>query len=37
MSGDTILEVESLTMRFGGVVAVNGLSFSAPSGTRSPR
>jgi branched-chain amino acid transport system ATP-binding protein len=29
MSGDTILDVESLTMRFGGVVAVNNLSFSA--------
>jgi branched-chain amino acid transport system ATP-binding protein len=29
MSGDTILEVENLTMRFGGVVAVNDLSFTA--------
>jgi branched-chain amino acid transport system ATP-binding protein len=29
MSGDTILQVEGLTMRFGGVVAVNDLSFSA--------
>jgi branched-chain amino acid transport system ATP-binding protein len=29
MSGDTILHVEGLTMRFGGVVAVNDLSFSA--------
>ena len=29
MSGDTILNVEDLTMRFGGVVAVNGLSFTA--------
>jgi branched-chain amino acid transport system ATP-binding protein len=29
MSGDTILQVDGLTMRFGGVVAVNGLSFSA--------
>ena len=29
MSGDTILQVESLTMRFGGVVAVNDLSFTA--------
>jgi branched-chain amino acid transport system ATP-binding protein len=29
MSGDTILSVEGLTMRFGGVVAVNGLSFTA--------
>jgi len=29
MNGDTILSVESLTMRFGGVVAVNGLSFTA--------
>jgi branched-chain amino acid transport system ATP-binding protein len=29
MSGGTILEVEDLTMRFGGVVAVNDLSFSA--------
>jgi branched-chain amino acid transport system ATP-binding protein len=29
MSGDTILNVEGLTMRFGGVVAVNGLSFTA--------
>ena len=29
MSGGTILEVEDLTMRFGGVVAVNDLSFTA--------
>jgi branched-chain amino acid transport system ATP-binding protein len=29
MNGDTILNVEGLTMRFGGVVAVNGLSFTA--------
>ncbi len=29
MNGDTILSVEGLTMRFGGVVAVNGLSFTA--------
>ncbi|MGA8900728.1 ABC transporter ATP-binding protein [Bradyrhizobium sp.] len=29
MSGDTILQVDGLTMRFGGVVAVNGLSFAA--------
>jgi branched-chain amino acid transport system ATP-binding protein len=29
MSGDTILSVEGLTMRFGGVVAVNGLTFTA--------
>ena len=29
MSGDIILEVEGLTMRFGGVVAVNDLSFAA--------
>jgi branched-chain amino acid transport system ATP-binding protein len=29
MSGETILDVEGLTMRFGGVVAVNDLSFSA--------
>jgi branched-chain amino acid transport system ATP-binding protein len=29
MSGDTILNVEHLTMRFGGVVAVNDLSFDA--------
>jgi branched-chain amino acid transport system ATP-binding protein len=29
MSGDTILSVDALTMRFGGVVAVNGLSFAA--------
>jgi branched-chain amino acid transport system ATP-binding protein len=29
MNGDTILTVEGLTMRFGGVVAVNGLDFTA--------
>jgi branched-chain amino acid transport system ATP-binding protein len=29
MSGDTILSVDGLTMRFGGVVAVNGLAFTA--------
>jgi branched-chain amino acid transport system ATP-binding protein len=29
MSGDFILRVDGLTMRFGGVVAVNGLSFAA--------
>jgi branched-chain amino acid transport system ATP-binding protein len=29
MNGDTILEVKGLIMRFGGVVAVNGLSFTA--------
>jgi branched-chain amino acid transport system ATP-binding protein len=29
MSGDTIVSVEGLTMRFGGVVAVNDLSFTA--------
>jgi branched-chain amino acid transport system ATP-binding protein len=29
MSGDIILNVDGLTMRFGGVVAVNGLSFAA--------
>jgi branched-chain amino acid transport system ATP-binding protein len=29
MSGETILDVEGLTMRFGGVVAVNDLSFTA--------
>jgi branched-chain amino acid transport system ATP-binding protein len=29
MSGDTILGVDGLTMRFGGVVAVNDLSFTA--------
>ncbi|HET7886994.1 MAG TPA: ATP-binding cassette domain-containing protein [Bradyrhizobium sp.] len=29
MTGDTILAVEGLTMRFGGVVAVNNLSFAA--------
>jgi branched-chain amino acid transport system ATP-binding protein len=29
MSGETILEVEGLIMRFGGVVAVNDLSFTA--------
>ena len=29
MNGDTILTVEGLTMRFGGVVAVNDLSFTA--------
>jgi branched-chain amino acid transport system ATP-binding protein len=29
MNGDTILSVDGLSMRFGGVVAVNGLSFTA--------
>jgi branched-chain amino acid transport system ATP-binding protein len=29
MSGDTILSVDCLTMRFGGIVAVNALSFTA--------
>jgi len=29
MSGDTILAVDGLTMRFGGIVAVNALSFEA--------
>ena len=29
MNGDTILEVKGLIMRFGGVVAVNDLSFTA--------
>ena len=29
MNGDTILTVDGLTMRFGGVVAVNGLAFTA--------
>ena len=29
MSGDNILTVEHLTMRFGGIVAVNDLSFTA--------
>ena len=29
MSGDHILSVEHLTMRFGGLVAVNDLSFTA--------
>ena len=29
MNGDTILNVDGLTMRFGGVVAVNGLSLTA--------
>jgi branched-chain amino acid transport system ATP-binding protein len=32
MSGDNILDVDSLTMRFGGVVAVNELSFEAERG-----
>jgi branched-chain amino acid transport system ATP-binding protein len=32
MSGDTILSVEHLTMRFGGLVAVNDLSFEARRG-----
>jgi branched-chain amino acid transport system ATP-binding protein len=32
MSGDTILNVDRLTMRFGGVVAVNNLSFAAERG-----
>ena len=29
MSGDSILSVDRLTMRFGGIVAVNDLSFTA--------
>jgi len=29
MSGDNILSVEQLMMRFGGIVAVNDLSFAA--------
>ena len=29
MSGDRILNVDGLTMRFGGIVAVNELSFGA--------
>ncbi|MBB5048632.1 branched-chain amino acid transport system ATP-binding protein [Rhodopseudomonas rhenobacensis] len=32
MSGDPILEVDNLAMRFGGIVAVNGLSFAARHG-----
>jgi len=35
MSGDSILTVDHLSMRFGGIVAVNELSF-APSDARSP-
>ena len=34
MSGDTLLSVDGLTMRFGGIIAVNELSFTA---SRSPR
>ncbi len=37
MSGDGILNVDHLTMRFGGIVAVNDLSFDARRGARSPR
>ena len=36
MSGDPILSVDHLSMRFGGIVAVND-SPSMPSGARSPR
>jgi branched-chain amino acid transport system ATP-binding protein len=32
MSGDTLLSVDHLTMRFGGIVAVNGLSLAAKRG-----
>jgi len=32
MKGETLLRVEHLTMRFGGLVAVNDLSFEAKSG-----
>ena len=32
MSGDTLLEVAGLTMRFGGLVAVDELSFEANAG-----
>ena len=32
MSGDKILSVDQLTMRFGGIVAVNDLSFTAERG-----
>ncbi len=32
MSGETILSVEALSMRFGGLVAVDGLSFAARAG-----
>ena len=34
--GDNLLRVDHLTMRFGGLVAVDDLSFR-PSKTRSPR
>ena len=32
MSGNVILQVDQLSMRFGGILAVNGLSFSAERG-----
>jgi len=32
MRGETLLRVEHLTMRFGGLVAVNDLSFTAKAG-----
>ena len=32
MSGDRILNVDQLTMRFGGIVAVQDLSFAAERG-----
>ena len=36
MNDERILSVDHLSMRFGGIVAVNDLSFAA-SGARSPR
>ena len=35
--GDILLRVEHLTMRFGGLVAVDDLSFDGRSTARSPR
>jgi branched-chain amino acid transport system ATP-binding protein len=32
MKGETLLRVERLTMRFGGLIAVNNLSFEAKAG-----
>ena len=32
MRGETLLRVEHLTMRFGGLLAVNDLSFTAKAG-----